>query len=53
MNDQPLDAGQDVQQPDRASRRPYAPPQLVVHGTIQALTESIPGGPGPSGIDDA
>jgi hypothetical protein len=34
-------------------RRPYSPPRLEVHGTVQDLTHDISGGQGGSAVDDA
>jgi hypothetical protein len=41
------------QPPVSAPRRVYAPPQLTVHGTVQALTQDTTGVDGASGVDDA
>ena len=36
-----------------AMRQPYAPPRLVVHGTLQTLTQGgTVGGGDPSGVPD-
>ena len=50
MNTQPVADGQREQSDRQAQRRTYAPPRLVVYGTVQTLTQSQGGGQG-SGLD--